>query len=241
MLHVEFSINDLGDLYFFLGARIYRTFVGFHLCQAKYARDILDRAGLIGCKPVATLVSSSTSLDSSVSSPVESSLYHSLVGALHYLTFTRLDISYVVNSVSQYLQSPQPHHFLAVKRILRYVAGTLHHGLLLHPSNSISLAAYINSSKKQHTVFRSSTKAEYRAMAYTVADTLWVQQLLCDLHIYLPDPPLVCCDNISALYLTVNPIYHSRAKHLAIDFHFVREQVASGYFGAVFTNRSTSC
>nr|XP_016484215.1 PREDICTED: uncharacterized protein LOC107804797 [Nicotiana tabacum] len=69
--------------------------------------------------------------------PVDSSLYRSLVGALQYLTLTHPDISYVVNSVSQHMQSPQPHHFSAVKRILRYVAGTLHHILLLPPLNAI--------------------------------------------------------------------------------------------------------
>ncbi|OIT20722.1 retrovirus-related pol polyprotein from transposon tnt 1-94, partial [Nicotiana attenuata] len=255
MLHVEFSINDLGDLYFFLGVRVSRTSACLHLSQAKYARDILDRAGLIGCKPVATPVSSSTSLDSSLSSAVDNSLYRNLVGALQYLTLTRPNICYAINSASQHIQSPQSHHFSEVKRILRYVAGTLHHCLLLRPSNSISLTAYSDadwagcpdtrrsasisllffgnnliswSSKKQHTVSRSSTEVEYRAMAHTVADILWVQELLRDLHIYLPDPPLVYCDNISALYLTVNPIYHSRTKHLAVDFHFVRERVASG-------------
>ena len=141
-------------------------------------------------------------------------LYRSLVGALQYLTITRPHIAYAVNSVSQFLHSLTEDHFLAVKRILRYVKGTLHFGLTFHPSDAPSaLIAYSDvdwagcpdtrrstsgysiylgdnlvswSAKKQPTVSCSSCESEYCALALTTAELLWLTHLLRDLRISLP-------------------------------------------------------
>ena len=80
-------------------------------------------------------------------------------------------------------------------------------------------------SKKQGSVSRSSTEAEYRALANTAADIAWIRQVLQDVNYFLPNPPVMYCDNLSALALSSNPVYHSRIKHLDIDYHFVREKV----------------
>jgi len=77
-------------------------------------------------------------------------------------------------------------------------------------------------------VSKSSTKVEYRAVAYTVAETIWIRKLLADIGILLSTPTRVMCDNISATYLTANPNHHDRSKHIAVDYHFVRERVADG-------------
>ena len=82
------------------------------------------------------------------------------------------------------------------------------------------------SSKKQKTVARSSTEAEYRAVASTAAEVNWLQNLLQELRLYSSSPPTIFCDNVGATYLCANPVFHSRMKHIAIDFHFVRDQVA---------------
>lgn len=81
------------------------------------------------------------------------------------------------------------------------------------------------SSKKHRTVARSSTEVEYRAVAAAVAKTNWVMNLLRELRVSLPAPPTVYCDNVGTTYLCRNPVFHSRMKHIDIDFHFVREQV----------------
>jgi hypothetical protein len=169
---------------------------------------------------------------------------------------TRPDISYAVQHVSQFMGSPSDVHFEAVKRILRYLKGTLGVGLPICKSPDCSfLVAYSDadwagcldtrrsttgyciflgpnliswSAKKQPTVSRSSTEAEYRALAYACADTLWIQGLLTELHCPLTRPVLLNCDNLSVTYLAANPIFHARTKHIAIDYHFVRERVASG-------------
>jgi hypothetical protein len=83
------------------------------------------------------------------------------------------------------------------------------------------------SSRKQPTVSRSSTEAGYKSVANTAAELIWVRSLLQELGIPLPTPPKLWCDNIGATYFFVNPIFHSRTKHVAIDFHFVQELVAS--------------
>ncbi|GJR28778.1 ribonuclease H-like domain-containing protein [Tanacetum coccineum] len=85
------------------------------------------------------------------------------------------------------------------------------------------------SSKRQHTLSRSSSKAEYRCAAYVVAETAWLRNLLRELHMPLSSATLVYCDNVSAIYLTVNPVQHQRIKHIEIDIHFVHDMVARGH------------
>ncbi|KAF5450260.1 hypothetical protein F2P56_030627 [Juglans regia] len=141
-------------------------------------------------------------------------LYKSLVGALQYLTITRLDIAHVVNSVSQFLHSLTEDHFQAIKRILHYVKGTLHFGLTFHPFATLgALAAYSDAdwagcpntccstsvysiylgdnlvswiAKKQPTVSCSSCESEYRALALTAVEILWLTHLLRDIKVSLP-------------------------------------------------------
>ena len=84
------------------------------------------------------------------------------------------------------------------------------------------------SSRKQTGVARSSTEAEYRSVANTAAELSWVCSLLTELGVTLSTKPVVYCDNVGATYLSANPVFHSKMKHLALDFHFVRNNVQSG-------------
>ena len=90
------------------------------------------------------------------------------------------------------------------------------------------------SSRKQPTVSRSSTEAEYKAFANGTAEATWIQSVLKELGVSQPKPPSLWCDNLGATYLSVNPMFHARTKHIEVDFHFVREKVALGALDVQF-------
>ncbi|GJW37965.1 ribonuclease H-like domain-containing protein [Tanacetum coccineum] len=212
-------------------------------------------ARMVGCNSFRTPVDTESKLGDGGTLVVDPTLYRSLAGSLQYLTFTRPDITYVVQQVCLYMHDPREPHFSALKRILRYVQGTLDYGLQLFSSTTDSLIAYSDadwagcpttrrstsgycvflgnnllswSSKRQPTLSRSSAEAEYRGVANAVAETCWIRNLLRELHTPLSSATIVYCDNVSAVYLSSNPVQHQRTKHIEIDIHFVRDLVATG-------------
>ncbi|XP_041009520.1 uncharacterized mitochondrial protein AtMg00810-like [Juglans microcarpa x Juglans regia] len=135
-------MKDLGDLHYFLGVEVHANEKGLFLSQTKYALDLLQRASMIDTKPISTpfVIGQHLSAEGTLFS--DPTLFHSLAGALQYLTITRSDLSFSVNSICQYMHAPIEDHFRALKRILRYVKGTVHHGLQLHKHSTCDLLAY---------------------------------------------------------------------------------------------------
>ncbi|GKD21107.1 ribonuclease H-like domain-containing protein [Tanacetum coccineum] len=156
-------------------------------------------------------------------------LYRSLVGALQYLTFMRPDLSYAVQQVCLYMRDSREPHLLALKRILHYVRGCL---VTRQSTSGYCVFLGYNllswSAKRQVTLSHSSVEAEYRGVVNVVAETAWIRNLFRELHTPLFTATLVYCDNVSAIYLSTNPVQHQRTKHIEIDIHFVRDYVASG-------------
>jgi hypothetical protein len=142
-LSESFHMKDLGSLTYFLGLEVHRSSSGISLNQHKYARDLVVTAGLQEAPSVDTPMELHVKLRKEEGDLLaDPSLYRKLVGSLVYLTITRPDISFAVQQVSQFLQTPRHLHLTAVRRIIRYVHGTPTHGLFFPASNSTHLAAY---------------------------------------------------------------------------------------------------
>ncbi|XP_019191054.1 PREDICTED: uncharacterized protein LOC109185568 [Ipomoea nil] len=191
-LSTTFKIRDLGAPSFFLGIETLEVQSGLLLSQQRYMKDILNRAGMMDCKPLATPVAVTqpvTPSDEPFDNPTQ---YRRLVGALQYLTITRPDLSFSVNRLCQFMHSPTSDHWGLLKRVLRYVKGTISYGLRLFASASTTIHGFSDSdwagcpidrkstsgyavflgdnliswlSRKQRTVARSLTEAEYKALA----------------------------------------------------------------------------
>jgi hypothetical protein len=141
----EFAMTDLGDLHHFLAISVSRSADGLFLSQRQYAVDLLQRAGMAECHSTATPVDTHAKLSATDDAPLsasDSSDYRSLVGALQYLTLTRPDLAYAVQQVCLFMHDPREPHLALVKRILRYVKGTLSSGLHIGTGPVHSLTAY---------------------------------------------------------------------------------------------------
>ncbi|GKB61863.1 ribonuclease H-like domain-containing protein [Tanacetum coccineum] len=131
-----------------------------------------------------------------------------------------------LQQVCLYMHDHQEPHFSALKWILRNVQGTLDHGLQLFSASTTYMVAYSNANWVGCPTTRA--EVEYCGIANVVAETCWLRNLLRELNTPLSFAMLVYCDNVSAAYLSSNPVQHQRMKHIEIDIHFVRDLVTAG-------------
>ncbi|XP_019430230.1 PREDICTED: uncharacterized protein LOC109337664 [Lupinus angustifolius] len=182
-------------------------------------------------------------------------LFRFVVGALQYATITRPNLAYNVNKVCQFMSQPLEQHWVAFKRILRYLQGTTTFGIHLKPAavpnlpirlttlcdadwaidpddrKFISGACLYNGpniitwwSKKQQTISRSNTEAEYRSLALAFQELVWVESLFSELKVP-HQVPLILSDNLSIVAMAHNPVLHNRTKHIELDLFFVRDKI----------------
>ncbi|GJU51804.1 uncharacterized mitochondrial protein-like protein [Tanacetum coccineum] len=255
-LHEKLNIQDFGPLHYYLGIEFLRNDIGLAMTQTKYALELLECADLLNVKRAATPMDLIVKLNEAGGYLLhDPSTYMTLVGKLLYLTITKPDLSFVAQALSQYSHSPRSSHFEALIRVLRYVKLCHVQGLFFPQQNFNHLTTYCDSdwascattkrsvsvyavflshnliswqSKKQIVVSRSSTKAEYKALANITCEISWLRCLLLDLGVTVPTSNLVMCDNASTIALANNPIHHARTKHIEIDCNFVRDKIREG-------------
>jgi hypothetical protein len=142
-LHQQFEMKDLGHPSYFLGLEVSSNSTTYYLPQAKYASDLLSRAGLTDTKVVSTPLEMNARLTPLDGTPLnDATLYRQLIGNLVYLIVTCPDITYVVHLVSQFLAAPYSTHYAAMIHILRYIKGMMFHGLHFSAHSTLDLCAY---------------------------------------------------------------------------------------------------
>ncbi|XP_019435126.1 PREDICTED: uncharacterized protein LOC109341640 [Lupinus angustifolius] len=178
--------------------------------------------------------------------------YRQLVGRLLYLTNTCPGITFVVQQLTQFMANPSVMHHKAMTRVLRYIKGSHEQGLLYPTTSIIQIKDFSDSdwatcpdtrksisgysmflgdslvswkSKKQNTDSRSSSEAEYRALAIASCEIQWLTYLLTDFQVLYKQHALLYCDNNSARHIAANAVFHERTKHVEIDCHVIRERL----------------
>ncbi|POM68330.1 Integrase catalytic core protein [Phytophthora palmivora] len=257
-LRSEFSIKELGDLKYCLGIEIHRKREKMIVMnQRAYIKRLAEKSGVDKCKDIYTPADSSAKLMKSSEDEyfVAKYPYRELVGALMYLaTSTRPDIAYAVGEVAKFCERYNKSHWVAAKRILKYLKTTQDVGLVFNGGIKGELVGYADAnwagdldtrrsttgyvfffngsaiswkSKRQPTVATSSTEAEYMALYNAIQEAVWLRQLLKDLGYENKGTTTIYQENQGCIALAKNPAYHTRTKHIDIKFHFLHEKVES--------------
>jgi len=245
----------MGELNFFLGLQIKQTKNGILINQSKYCKDLIHRFGMENAEHMTTPMSIACYLDKDeTGQSIDIKKYRGMIGSLLYLSASRPDIMFSVCMCARFQANPKESHLSAVKRIMRYLLGTINIGLWYPKNSTCNLIGYSDSdfagsktdrkstsgtrhfigstlvswhSRKQNNGALSTAEAKYISAGSCCAQILWMKQQLSDYGIILDHIP-IRCDNMSAINLSKNPVQHSRTKHIEIRHHFLRNHVQKG-------------
>lgn len=259
-LKESLDIKDLGKVKSILGMEVTCKSNEIELNQTEYIRNILKKFKMEESNAVSTPMEANLKLvrecECHRETLDEKVPYQEAVGSLLYLSqVSRPDIAYAVSVVSRFNNQPRACHWAAVKRIFRYLKGTVERKLVYKRNDNQDLKVYSDadwgndperrstsgccakfsgaliswSSKRQKTVALSTTEAEYMALSVAVQEALWLRILLQELEPgYVKGPTTVYCDNMSAIKLSKNEVVSQRSKHIDIRYHFCKDHVRRG-------------
>jgi hypothetical protein len=260
-LKCEFDMKDLGEAEYILGIQIKRdrTKGTLSLSQRQYLLDVLSRFNMADCNPVSTPIEAGLKLQHATpDDPHTEAPYRQALGSLMYATCaTRPDLAFAVSYLSQFASHPTQAHWAALKRVLRYIKGTLDLSLTFrHSSERSNNAAVIHgfsdsdygnnarsvmgyafilaggaitwSSNRMPNVTLSSSESEYNGLTNAAKEAMWLRTFLSELHLQPAAPMVIYGDNQAALSIARNQQYHTATKHIAIKWHWIREVIESG-------------
>ncbi|KAH9715988.1 hypothetical protein KPL71_021282 [Citrus sinensis] len=243
-----FEMTDLGEMTFFLGLEIQKSQQGIFIGQQKYAKEVPKKFNMEDCKSVCTPLAQNEKFSKDDGAEkIDEALYRSIISCLMYLTATRPDIMFDVSLLSRYMHCASELHYKAAKRVLRYIKGTLDHGIKFEKEDKLILHGFADSdwagscddmrstsgylfslgsscfcwsSKKQEIVAQSTAEAEYVAAAAAVNQALWLRKLMTDLKMIQDYATEIFVDNQAAIAISNNPVFHGKTKHFKIKVLF---------------------
>ncbi|GJT50537.1 retrovirus-related pol polyprotein from transposon TNT 1-94 [Tanacetum coccineum] len=251
----HFEMSMMGEMTFFLGLQVNQSPCGIFINQSNYVLEILKKYGMETCDPVGTLMEIKDKLDLDQNgSPVDAIKYRSMIGALMYLTSSRPDIVHATCLCARNQAKPTEKNLKEVKRIFRYLRGTVNTSLWYTKDSGFELTGFSDadyagckdtfkstssgaqflgeklvswSSKKQDCMALSTAKSEYVSLSACCAQVLWMRTRLTDYGYHFNKIPIYC-DSKSAIAISCNPVQHSRTKRIAVRYHFIKEYVKKG-------------
>eukprot|EP00253_Pinus_taeda_P022152 PITA_22152 len=242
-LSSKFDIKDLGAANYILGMEIKRDRAKrkLWLNQRKYVETTLQRFNMQDSKPVKFPIPVGVRLSAEQCPKTQEEEedmsrvpYASAVCSLMYaMVCTRPNIAHAVGVLSRFMSKPGKEHWTAVKRVFRYLHGTSDYDWAGDLDQRRSTSGYVFNllggavswmSKKQSVVALSTTEAEYMAATHTSKEAVWMQRLCSSMGL-VQGAIRIDCDSQSAIFLAKNPAYHSKTKHIDVQYHFVRDMI----------------
>jgi len=265
-LQSKFQMSDLGKCQFVLGIELIESETSRSLSQQRYINDILNRFEMQDCKPASTPINISEKITLHQCPKTNEEIldmknipYREAVGSLmHLMVSSRPDLAYAVGYVARFMENPGKVHWIAVKRIMRYLKGTKDYAITFKKNVPLKLEGYSDAdwagnlddrkstsgylfkiaqgtiswgSKKQNCVALSTSEAEYIALSLAIQEGTWINNLFNEIigEKLVENQLIIFEDNQSCIKMSKNPINHGRAKHIDIKYHFIRDCVKSGH------------
>jgi hypothetical protein len=243
-------------MHYFLRPEVWKSLEKIFLNQGKYIAEIVKRFDMMESKTMNTPMEAKLKLLVDISSElIDATLYRQIIGSLMYLTNTRLDIYFAVNTLSQFLVEPIRVYLVAAKHVMRYLKGTIDYGLNYDGDHDFTLSGYIDEdwagsvsnrkstsgfyfslgsamiswqSRKQSSISLSTVEAKYITACSASCESIWLRKLLTDLFDLEMRETVILCDNQSCIKMTENHVFHDRSKHIDISYHYICDMLQRG-------------